>query len=137
MKIALACAMIALVSSAAFADDSGLPHWKPDKATIAKLDFAFRNAGFWDGSPPDIKTYNRYYAGVTIKSRRMVRAEFTEFPDVEFVDGKVEYHADKNPVHIVPDVPLLGDSDGGCAVVNMLYDVDAERMVWLHCNSLG
>jgi hypothetical protein len=135
MKMALACALAAFMSSAAAADESGLPHWTPGKAAIAKLDFAFRNAGLWKGSPPDAGKYNRYYAGVTIKGRRMVRAEFTVFPEAKKVDGKTEY--DTNPTHVVPldQFPMI--SDGGCSVVNMLYDVDADRMASIACNGVA
>jgi len=134
LKIAFACLLAASISAVAYASSDDLPHWNPGKATIAKLDFTFRNAGRWHGSPPAIDRYNRYYTGVTIKGRRTVRAEFTIFPETEIVDGKVEYRVDKNPVHVVPvdRFPLIVDA--GCSgVINMLYDVDADRMIRIDC----
>jgi|HubBroStandDraft_5_1064220.scaffolds.fasta_scaffold42369_3 hypothetical protein len=137
IRIALISVLAAFAASAARTQGDDFPYWKPGQKTLAKLDFAFRNAGFWDGSPPAIEKYSRYYAGITIKGRRMVRAEFTNFPDVEIVDGKVEYHVDKNPVHVVPEDQFPGIFDGGCSVVNMLYDVEAERMVSISCNGVA
>jgi hypothetical protein len=130
VRIALACALAAFMSSAAVADDSDLPHWNPGKATIAKLDFAFRNAGRWHGSPPPPSKYHyRYYAGVTVKGHRAVRAEFTFFPDSDSIAGKID-----NPVHVVPEEKFPVIWDAGCdGVVNMLYDVDADRMIWIDC----
>ena len=107
-RIALACTLIAFASAAAIADDSDLPHWKPGKKTIAKLDFVFHNADLWHGTPPDIEKYNRYYAGIAIKGRYMVRAEFAQlFDPVECNDGppvrvcmaKVR----EGGIHIVPE----------------------------------
>jgi hypothetical protein len=144
MKIALACALIAFASSAAVAGDSEPSHWNPDKTAIAKLDFAFRNASEWHGSPPDIEPYNRFYAGVTIKGRRMIRAEFARLSDpIDCRGGDKDKKIPpvclakprKGGIHIVPEDQFPSVKGGGCAFVDMLYDVDAERMVELMCNA--
>jgi hypothetical protein len=38
-------------------------------------------------------------------------------------------------IHIVPEDQFPQALGGGCSYVDMLYDVDADRMVELHCNS--
>jgi len=130
IRIALICVLAAFAASAGNAQGDDFPHWKPGQKTLAKLDFAFRNAGRWHGSPPASgKYYYRYYAGVTINGRRMVRAEFTIFPESDAIDGKIE-----NPVHVVPEEKFPVIWDAGCdGVVNMLYDVDADRMIRIDC----
>lgn len=136
------------MSSVAAADESDLPHWKPGKTTIAKLDFAFRNAGLWKGSPPDTGKYSRYYAGVTIKGRRMVRAEFAMPVYVNVVCRRTsagdalecdQAHvgSPKPRVYFVPEDKFPSLFDGGCSVVNMLYDVDADRLVSIACNGVA
>jgi len=137
-RLLLQAALIALTGSAAVAEDSDLLHWKPGKKVIAKLDFAFRNSPRWHGTPPEFDDYFRYYAGVTIKGRRMIRAEFTDFPNsTRIVKNEIEFYQDGPAVQVVSLDKFPSVFDGGCGVVNMLYDVDADRMVWLHCNGLA
>jgi hypothetical protein len=139
VKIALACALAAFVSSAAAADESDLPHWNPGDATIAKLDFAFRNASEWHGSPPGLEPYNRFYAGVTIKGRRMIRAEFAQLYDSVDCAAAAPHvclgKPRKGEIHIVPEDRFPRIKGGGCSDVNMLYDVAADRMAELRCNA--
>lgn len=149
LRIALLCALAASVSSDAIAQEYDAPYWTPGKATLDKLDFASRNAAQWHGSPPDFTKYDRYYEGVTIKGRRMVRAEFSTVPGTP-VDCRpmttgnghsvplciVDHSHDRAPeVHIVPEDQFPRIKGGGCSDVNMLYDVDADRMVEFRCNA--
>ncbi len=136
--IAFACTLSVLNAMTAHAADSELPYWKPGKRIIAKLDFAFRNSSTWRGAPPVFDNYYRYYAGVTIKGRRMIRAEFTEFPNsTKIVNNEIEFYQDGPAVQVVPVDKFPNIFDGGCGVVNMLYDVDADRMVWQRCNGVA
>lgn len=145
-KFAFACALLAITNSMAHAADSDLPHWKPGKRTIAKVDFAFRNASRWRGSPPDIAGYDRYYAGITINGRRRVSAEFAQaftntdciisqdktvhpFPPVCLAKPR------QGEVYVVPEERFPSAKGGGCSFIYLLYDVDAERMIQLDCNA--
>ena len=68
----------------------------------------------------------------------MIRAEFTTLPNnFRITEKNIEFFQDGPAVQItsVDRFPVV--ADGGCSVVNMLYDVDADRMVWLHCNGLA
>ena len=137
-RLLLQAALITLAGSAAVAEDSGLPHWRPSKKVIAKLDFAFRNSPKWHGAPPKFDDYYRYYAGVTIKGRRMIRAEFTDIPNsTRIVKNEIEFYQDGSAVQVVSVDKFPSISDGGCGVVNVLYDVTIDRMVWLRCNGLA
>jgi hypothetical protein len=144
LKIAFGCALLALATSAVRAVDSDHPHWKPGKTTIAKVDFAFRNAGRWHGSPPDIAGYDRYYAGITIKGRHMVSAEFAQALTDCIADQDKRVHSvpsvclakpRKGEVYVVPEERFPSAKGGGCSFVYLLYDVDAERMIQLACNA--
>lgn len=133
LGIAALCVLAAMACRAASADD--LPHWKPGKRTLSRIDFAFLNAGLWHGSPPGLEKLSRYYAGITIKGRRMVRAEFTAFTGVDVVNDQAHY--DPPEVRVVPEDHFPVIFDGGCGVVNMLFDVAADRLVWIQCNGLA
>ena len=64
--------------------------------------------------------YTRYYAAVLHDGRSMVRGEFVGGPSkVVVVKGE-------------SSLPLI--MDGGCSVVNVLYDVMAHKVVQVSCN---
>jgi hypothetical protein len=150
IRIALICVLAACAASAGHAQGDDFQHWKPGQKTLAKLDFAFRNDAQWHGSPPDFAKYDRYYEGVTVKGRRMVRAEFSTIPGTPIncrpaviENGHsipqiclIDHSHDRTPeVHIVPEDQFPSVKGGGCSFVNMLYDVDADRMAEFWCNA--
>src|ERR1700735_5545497 len=133
-QIALQVLLAMALGSAAVAKDGHAPRWSPGKRSIEKLDFAFRAAPRWHGAPPDLDGFFRYYAAVTVKGRHMIRAEFTTLPNsFRLTHGGIELYQDGPSVRItlVDQFPKV--ADGGYDVLNMLFDVDAGRMVWLRC----
>ena len=151
LKIAVFCALATSICSAAIAQDSDRPYWKPGKGTLAKLDFAVRNSAEWHGTPPDFAKYDRYYAGVTVKCRRMVRADFSRVPGmpINCVPAKNangpstpeicivdDSHDRPGEIHVEPEDQFpLSPKGGGCWFMTMLYDVDAGRMADFRCNA--
>ena len=72
-------------------------------------------------SPRPLEAYRRYYSGVLVHNRRMIRGEFLR-------GGKPGIYV----VGQVRSLPLI--YDGGCGVVNVLYDIALKRVVAISCN---
>lgn len=68
--------------------------------------------------------YKRYYAVTFLQGRRTIKGLFVrdDEPGVYPVASDAEFPA------------IL---DGGCGVVHVLYDVEAERILELHCNGVA
>lgn len=111
--------------------------WTPDARMLAALESQVRTpAGAPDSIHP-MADYARFYLGVMIKGQRMVRGELVLAPrecsaphrDVGLL---CEYRAG-----LYVNQPLPSIFDGGCEIVNLLYDPAAGRIVWLRCNGVA
>src|SRR5690242_101447 len=109
-KFAMSAAMLLIASSAgAQVYQSEEPHCTPDAATIAKLEAQLKIDN-WPGEKQanyPLKQYDRYYAGVTVRGRRMVRG-------VLIVPPNREDHP-KTGIHITGAKNLPRLHGGGCA----------------------
>lgn len=109
--------------------------WAPDQQTIAKLEAGLqipdwgRSTQYPDGHVPAVSEYARYYTGEAFDGRKMVFAELVSLDSgSEFAPG----------VHLVNSVAAFpGIEDGGCHVVSLVYDVDANRVIGMRCNGIG
>ena len=103
--------------------------WVPDSAAIRTLESRIKpgNIPKWgNGHQPLVAEYVRYYTGYLAGSHRMIRGEFVP-----------PYGSKMRPpgvyvVSNVRDFPLI--FDGGCGIVNLIYDVDEARITSLQCN---
>jgi hypothetical protein len=107
--------------------------WTPDAATIAKFEAAIhipdwgRSDAYPNGHVPMVSEYARYYAGDNSNGRRIVFAEL-----VVLAPGAP---SGTHLVATIADFPQI--SDGGCTVVNLIYDVDQDKVIGLRCNGRG
>ena len=104
--------------------------WTPDAASIQRLEASIHPGDYpkwgYAGSPPNLAGYSRYYAGYKRDGHRMLAGEFVELT----IEG--EKPAGIHIVATPKNFPVI--YDGGCSVINVLYDVDAARLVSLTCN---
>ena len=120
MRGFLATAILATMTCSAAA----APAWTPDMQSIAKLERAVRVPSGPGQPAKPLAYYDRYYAGTIESGHRMIHGEY-------ILLGKTQA---KNSVHIVGlnDLPLI--MDGGCGIVNVLYDADVGRIAAAYCN---
>jgi hypothetical protein len=101
--------------------------WTPTQGEIARLEAGLRLPTRPSPSGP-LKDYERYYAGVVQNGHRMIRAEFVALGIAPGARGQVHITSkDKFPVIM----------DGGCGIVNLLYDVQSATVVSIGCNGLA
>lgn len=104
-----------------------------EAAVITKLERSITTSDmprqYLAGQPPVITTYARYYFGYLANGRKMIRGEFV----VPFGSGMKP--AGVYMVKDATDFPII--DDGGCAVMQVVYDVEAEHIVSLKCNGLA
>ena|SRR5271168_2896432 len=105
------------------------PGWTPDAATISKLESNIKPGDipkFSDGHLPIVTEYDRYYAPYMAADHRMIRGELV-IPIGSKMKPAGVYVVDSEK-----DFPHI--SDGGCAIVHVVYDVETARVVSLKCN---
>jgi hypothetical protein len=112
---------------------AGADPWMPDAQTIAKFEAAIHipdwgaSTEFPNGHVPAVSEYARYYAGDNSNGRRIVFAELV-----------VLGPAAPPGIHLVATIAAFPQiSDGGCTIVNLIYDVDQDRVIGLRCNGRG
>jgi hypothetical protein len=105
--------------------------WSPDSAAIKKLeaDIQSSNPPKLGGKVHDLTDYARYYAGYTEGGHRMIAGEFV-----------IQRWANQKPagVYIVANqgkFPVI--FDGGCGIVNLVYDVDTSKLLSFNCNGVA
>jgi hypothetical protein len=127
---------VALVPSALAADQSksnlqSEGYWLPDSKTVDRVEQAVRQL-----PPPttlnlvatSLDNYGRYYTGVTLNGRKVIYGAFLSMDPIRYPRG----------VHIVPfESWPLRTTGGGCAQLNVWYDVADERVTEFHCAGLG
>jgi hypothetical protein len=108
-------------------------NWTPDAATISKLESGIKPSDiplqYLPGHRPVIAEYARYYFGYTANNHRMIRGELI----IPF--GSKMKPAGTYVVRSEKEFPMI--SDGGCAVMHMVYDVEAGHIMSLRCNGLA
>jgi hypothetical protein len=118
--------IIALFTLASFATKASEREWTPDTKDIAKLESVvdLSKAKHIESSPPaPLAQYTREYAGVWSNGRRMIRGAFLL--------------GAPTGVRIVPEKSLTQILDGGCSVINLLYDAEADKILWIDCNGVA
>jgi hypothetical protein len=110
------------------APPSEQPHWKPDEQTAARMESTIqekmRGAGL-----PDLSHYSRYYFGITIDEKPMIRGRIEEISGSRSPPPGVHLLSESD------DVPML--FDGGCGNITTLYDVKAAKFTELSCDGQG
>lgn len=110
--------------------------WKPNDNDIAKLESHMRLADAENPEravPPEpLAKYDRYYLGVTMSGRRMIQGILIVEPLRAWIRLGKTSNAEVVDRRHFPEV-----YDGGCGVVNLLYDPLGGRMVWIRCNGLA
>lgn len=92
------------------------PYWTPDKATIEKLEGRVEMPVFFGQRSYSKDQYNRFYAGVTINGKRVVRGKWIVPPNRE------DFIPTGTHIIDIEDMPSL--PGGGCANVSVMYTVD-------------
>ncbi len=103
------------------ADDNG---WTPSDSTIAKMEKIIAVPD--PGGQRTAYQYRRFYDGVIVDGRRKIRGELVA------PKGRERPTIFKRPEKLWPHMV-----NRGCDVVNLLYDVQDNRLDWLACNSEG
>jgi hypothetical protein len=121
MKMKFIAALFAITVSACAGSAQGV-YYAPDQATIAALE----SAKFMPPGSRPITEYARYYVGLLRDGHRMIQARFLlRVTDREPPAG----------TYIVSGPGQFPDlMDGGCALINILYDPDTKRFETVRCN---
>jgi hypothetical protein len=101
---------------------------RPDVATIKKIESKMNSGAFPTSGyvhPPLFSAYARYYAAETKHHHHFVYGEFLEH-EVARKDAGVYIVGSKK------DFPEI--FDGGCLIINMVYDVEAGKILSVICN---
>ena len=105
-------------------------NWTPDAATISKVESGIKPSDipqqYLPGHRPVIAGYARYYFGYTANNHRMIRGELI----MPF--GSKMKSAGIYVVASEKEFPMI--FGGGCAVIHVVYDVEAGHIVSLRCN---
>lgn len=119
LTILTGIAILAFVHPMVFAVPANT-NWTPPASLIAEMEE--RLAMPMHASP--LKSYLRYYSGITVKNRRMIVGIF--LLDVDHAGIKITD---------VDNLPRV--FDGGCEVINVKYDVRKKRVVEIFCNGVA
>jgi hypothetical protein len=109
-------AVLAVAAGTAAATAPASPDWRPDAATIARLESRLV-------LPPQshvLGHYQRFYAGETVNGRRVV-------------EGRLLWSR-RATTRIVPPGKLPNVPSGGCDFIDLTYDVAADRMTRIACH---
>ena len=110
------------------APPSEQPHFKPDEQTAAQMEAVIQDK-MHRAALKDLSSYSRYYAGITLDGKAMIRARIEQTGDVNSPPAGV--HLVSEP----EDVPML--FDGGCGNITAMYDVKAAKFTELFCDGRG
>lgn len=118
--VLLACALMSSAAPTAPATAHEVGSWTPTPALVAEVEAGLTLPE--DSGPLD--TYGRYYYGTFKHGRRLLEGEF--------VRGMAP------GIHILvspEDAPRI--LDGGCLVVNFVYDPGEKKVLSLFCNGVA
>ena len=107
------------------------PNWTPDPATISKLESSIKSADIpWNyGGQHAISEYARYYAASMAGDHRIIQGEWIIPLGAKMKSAGVYIFGSRK------EFPTV--SDGGCAIINLVYDIETARIVSLRCNGLA
>jgi hypothetical protein len=115
--------LVSLISVAALASSQS---WTPSDPEIAKLETRVKlnRLPYWNESLPPLNGYTRYYTGATLNGGKVIG---------ELV---VPIGSKQQPgIHIAAtrrEFPII--DDGGCAIVNLVYSVEKDKILQIGCN---
>jgi hypothetical protein len=126
-KIAIAISMGLLLGAQAMAQQTmntpssgnGVgeePYWTPDADMITRLESRVEMPTFFGQRSYTREQYERYYAGVTVNGRRVIRGRWIVPPNRE------DFLPTGTHIIDIEDMPSL--PGGGCANVTVMYTVD-------------
>jgi len=100
-------------------------------ATINKLEAAVHPDLYpkWGGKVHELSDYARYYAGYTKGGHRMIAGEFVTQRWANQKTAGVYIVANRGKFPVI--------YDGGCGIVNLVYDADTSRLVSFECNGVA
>ena len=114
------------------APPSEQPHWKPDEQTAARMEAVIQERMHRAGLP-DLSRFGRYYVGVTLDEKPMIRGRIIErhaaVGAALAVDGGVHLQSEWDDASLV--------FDGGCSNIAVTYDVKAAKFTELACDAQG
>lgn len=102
------------------------PHWQPDEPAALRLERALGER-LRGAQLPGLASYSRYYRGVTIDARPMIRARVLMSPGLD------------QQMHLASDWDVNTPTifDGGCSNITATWDVEAARFTELRCDGAG
>ncbi|HEY1215373.1 MAG TPA: hypothetical protein VGE93_17215 [Bryobacteraceae bacterium] len=107
--------------------------WTPDASIISKMEAGIKPSDipprYSPGRPPIIGQYARYYFGYKAHNRRMIHGVLI----LPF--GPKMKPAGIYVVRSQREFPVI--LDGGCSVMHLVYDLEANQIVSLECNGLA
>jgi hypothetical protein len=119
-------------SAQAYAPPGEQPHWKPGEQATTQLESALGER-LQRAKLPELAEYDRYYRGVTVTGRQVIRGR------VMYTSADIRTRAglDAPSMHASAEDSGRVMADGGCANIDVVYDVDAARFTDLHCDGMG
>ena len=127
MKRILAMLVVILLCAPARAED-GL--WAPHVELLIKIEGMLKipndppSTAFPTGRKNALGNYARYYIGVKLKGQTLINATFV----------RTDLYKTKAPAQRYIGNMGLVPKAKGCGVIRFTYDVDADKIVSLHCN---
>ncbi|HEX3675203.1 MAG TPA: hypothetical protein VHU87_13100 [Rhizomicrobium sp.] len=115
---------VALSGSCATPDGAA---WLPDAKTVAKLESVAKIPGGPGRAPTPLTSYARFYWGITTNGHRRIRGVFLNPALPSFRHRPGVYLSDGSGFIPAP-------MDGGCSVVNVIYDVQTAQVISIWCN---
>jgi len=103
---------------------------EPDPADIPKLEAAIKLEQLpgWSPRLPALSGYVRYYASSTRGGEKVILGELV-IPSIN--RGQPGFHL----VSSKRSFPLI--YDGGCAVVNLVYSIQQQKVLSIQCNGVA
>jgi hypothetical protein len=104
--------------------------WTPSDPDIAKLEACIKLEKLprWDARLPPLSGYARYYAGSTVNGEQVIFGELVTPSGSGFKSG----------IHVLGskrELPTIWD--GGCAVINLVYSPNRQKIVSIGCNGFA
>ena len=123
-RFALATVMYLAAASTALAQ-AAEPQWEPDEATVKSIETTLTLPSKHPWTPGPLDSYARYYTGMTLNGRKVIYGNLLR--------GRM---SQEKPGVYLRSPPGRG-TGGGCDQIQLWYDVNARRMLQIHCYGLG
>ncbi len=128
----LALVLSAILLSTAACSDGDTAVWTPSEAAVLHVEAIVQlpdelpvlHLGRSVRIPPDnLQSYSRSYAGITVKGRRTIHGIYLH-----------NISRSAGGIHIVGEKEIPHVNDGGCNVIELFYDVSADKITSILCN---